>query len=468
MKSKLKKQIIMCMMVGTLSVTSLIPLTAVQAEELKGTEKVEKTADKKDIDKSDKEIAVEPDQGDSEDVKSKSFQKDIVQKRIDLLNLDKEMLILTQELERLNEGLKKEKKLVAKTAELKAKEASLDERWEGFSKRLAIWQVEGTPEENYIDVLLGSENFSDLVSKTFAYQTLLKADKEMVLLLQDEKAKLLKDKEVLETELKLLKEQKTDSLKKEKELAEKKTTMEEELKQLEEKEVERIKEEIRKQEERKRLLLEKQLLAEKIEKENALKESLANEEAIEELRMLSAELGIEYESEFIRPTKGRLTSKFGLRSNPFNGKGFEFHQGIDIANPIGTPISATADGVVVKALASGSGYGHYITLQHDIDGTTFYSVYAHLSVIGVEVGEQVKQGEMIGLMGSTGRSTGPHLHFEIQDAKKVAMNPESVLDKMDKAVPVKEKEKEASVDEKADKDADKKPDKKEVKKEDKK
>ena len=443
--------------------TAMTPF-AVQAEgmEKADTVKVEKEAEKEVVKKKDA-----------------GYRKAIEQKRIDMLNLDKEIMILKQEIDGLNEDLKIEKDLVVKQEELKEKEAALKERWRQFSQTLKSWQLEGTPEDNFIDFILDSESFADMVSKTFVYKTLLKADKTQVENLEKETVKLKEEKKTLEAALASLKVKKTESVKKEKELAKKKATMKKELEKLEEKEVKRLKEEIRKQEERKKQLLAQQLKVKKIKadalklealKAQALKDNPV-EGSLKELRTLTKEmdLGIEYQSAFIRPAEGRLTSPYGWRNNPMGGNGVEFHEGIDIANPIGTPILSTADGVVVKALASHTGYGHYVTVKHDVEGDTFYSVYAHLSIIGVEVGETVKQGEIVGLMGSTGRSTGPHLHFEIQDSKKNPLNPESLIDnsviavekakteKKDKKTPITKKQKEVKVKgEKVDKPKDEK------------
>ena len=112
-----------------------------------------------------------------------------------------------------------------------------------------------------------------------------------------------------------------------------------------------------------------------------------------------------------KPIDGALevTSEFGLRRNPFGGSRYEMHNGIDFRGPTGTPIYATADGVVVTAQHSG-GYGKHVVIDH---GYTYETMYAHLSEIDVQVGDHVKRGTLIGALGSTGRSTGPHLHYEV-------------------------------------------------------
>lgn len=104
-----------------------------------------------------------------------------------------------------------------------------------------------------------------------------------------------------------------------------------------------------------------------------------------------------------------FTSNFGVRYDPFNG-GAAMHSGVDLAGPVGEPIYATADGVVGKAAWWG-GYGNMIDISH---GRGIETRYGHLSKILVKEGQKVKRGDLIALMGSTGRSTGSHLHYEVR------------------------------------------------------
>lgn len=122
---------------------------------------------------------------------------------------------------------------------------------------------------------------------------------------------------------------------------------------------------------------------------------------------------------FIVPTQGRLTSPFGPRTI-FGGSGF--HTGIDLANAIGTPIVAAADGTVSFAGTKGS-YGTLLKLDH---GNGFETYYAHCAKLLVPEGAWVSQGQTIALIGSTGRSTGPHLHFEVRWLGE-ALDPEACL-----------------------------------------
>jgi murein DD-endopeptidase MepM/ murein hydrolase activator NlpD len=119
-----------------------------------------------------------------------------------------------------------------------------------------------------------------------------------------------------------------------------------------------------------------------------------------------------------QPVRGTaLTSGYGVRSDPFRGRA-AMHAGIDLAGPLGTPIYATADGVVGRSEWAG-GYGNLVELDH---GRGIQTRYGHLSRSMVTAGQRVKRGELIALMGSTGRSTGSHLHYEVRIDGK-AVNP---------------------------------------------
>ena len=108
------------------------------------------------------------------------------------------------------------------------------------------------------------------------------------------------------------------------------------------------------------------------------------------------------------PVRGEITAGFGQRLDPFSGEG-AFHSGVDIAAPYGSRVEASADGLVLQAGPS-SGYGNEILIDHGFGLTT---KYGHLSEVYVVVGQKVKRGQAIGAVGMTGRTTGPHLHYEV-------------------------------------------------------
>ncbi len=117
----------------------------------------------------------------------------------------------------------------------------------------------------------------------------------------------------------------------------------------------------------------------------------------------------------------RVTSRFGYRISPVSDSA-GLHTGIDLAADYGTPIYASADGYVLDAMYDNS-YGNYVKIQHP-DG--FVTIYAHCSLLNVKSGETVKQGDVIAKVGSTGASTGNHLHFEMRK-DNIRVNPEYVL-----------------------------------------
>ena len=122
------------------------------------------------------------------------------------------------------------------------------------------------------------------------------------------------------------------------------------------------------------------------------------------------------------PHHGAISSRFGPRHNPFGHGPDEFHHGLDFKGQTGAPITATADGRVVIANRQ-NGYGLVVKIQH---GYGYMTVYGHLSKINVKAGAKVKANDVIGDLGSTGRSTGPHLHYEVR-RHNVALNPEHYL-----------------------------------------
>jgi murein DD-endopeptidase MepM/ murein hydrolase activator NlpD len=112
----------------------------------------------------------------------------------------------------------------------------------------------------------------------------------------------------------------------------------------------------------------------------------------------------------IWPTNGRLTSTFGYRHHPFSGL-LLLHEGLDIANSTWTPIYATADGQV-QVVNNSTNFGNVVKIAHDQTGE-YLTLYAHMQQAAVTQGQVVKRGDLVGYMGSTGRSTGTHLHYEV-------------------------------------------------------
>lgn len=123
------------------------------------------------------------------------------------------------------------------------------------------------------------------------------------------------------------------------------------------------------------------------------------------------------------PIEGQVSSSFGRRSNPFTGNGNRHHNGLDIRGAYGTIVKSTADGKVIFAGYKGD-FGNLIVIDH---GKNYKTMYGHLSQILVKKGQEIKANTFIGKVGSTGRSTGPHLHYEIHKNGKI-INPKNFLE----------------------------------------
>lgn len=110
------------------------------------------------------------------------------------------------------------------------------------------------------------------------------------------------------------------------------------------------------------------------------------------------------------PIKGKITSKYGYRIHPVTGVKSTFHNGIDLAAPIGTAVLSPASGTVINRYSNATG-GNQLIIKHDND---FQSGYAHLKQALVNIGDKVKEGQKVAESGNTGASTGPHLHFTLR------------------------------------------------------
>jgi murein DD-endopeptidase MepM/ murein hydrolase activator NlpD len=126
---------------------------------------------------------------------------------------------------------------------------------------------------------------------------------------------------------------------------------------------------------------------------------------------------------FNAPVEGRISSRFGYRVDPGTKRREAFHRGLDIAAPIGTPVRASSDGTVIMAELNKNGYGNLVVIEHERELVTYYG---HLDKITVTKGQKVAAGEEIGTVGKTGRTTGPHLHFEVRRGG-TAYDPEEYL-----------------------------------------
>ena len=303
------------------------------------------------------------------------------------------LLSSLSELEDLNAKLAQTKtevdrltiELVIKEKELADLENSLKEKTVILNDRIA--SIYKNRQQDVIQLLFESDTFIELFSRLKLMNMIAQRDVKVLNELQEARDKNISIKENIE-ELKDEQKQQKDSIEKLVEDSE-----------IKKREVENI------YTEKKALLgktrANKEALI-KMEKELAAKENEITKK-LEALRHGNAP------GKLLYPTKGVLTSGFGYRISPISGTNM-FHGGIDIGTATGTPVAAAAGGEVLQAEYMG-GYGYSILIYH---GGGFATFYAHLSGFAVSAGSKVKRGQVIGYVGSTGYSTGPHLHFEVR------------------------------------------------------
>ncbi|KQL36715.1 MULTISPECIES: peptidoglycan DD-metalloendopeptidase family protein [Bacillaceae] len=324
-------------------------------------------------------------------------------------------------------------KLKASIVELERK---IEERDKLLKERIRAVQVSGGS-VSYLDVLLGANSFVDFIDRFSAVNTLMEADRTILKEQADDKKQLEEERASLEKKLEEQEESKNKlvnlkaSLDKQK--ASKGTLVDqleaEQSKLLEQKQVmETEYEEVLNisADVQNKIVAEQKRQAERARKIAEEKKRKAAEERKRQQSSSGSSVAIPEVSSgaWTKPANGTFTSGYGYRIHPIYGKG-KMHYGVDFANSTGTPVVSAADGVVSYASPL-STYGNVIMVTHSIDGQTFTSLYAHLSKINVSVGQVVSKGEHIGAIGTTGNSTGPHLHFEIHIGNWEGMTANSV------------------------------------------
>ena len=344
---------------------------------------------------------------------------------------------LSSEIEKAKEEIKKLKEEIAVLQD------KIDQRDELLKERVRALQKNGSI--SYLDVLLGANSFVDFIDRFSAINTLMEADRQIMkeqkadkekleeqqVALENKKQKLESDKKELVNLKNSLNTQKSEknALVDELEAEQKQLVSQQDELEAKYSEAVEISNEINN-----KIIAEQQRqieLARKQEEERKRKAAEAaaakansNGNTTSESSNESGSVPAVSSGSWTRPAAGSLTSPYGYRTI-FGAR--EFHYGIDIANSTGTPIVAAAGGVITYA-APLSSYGNVIIMTNSVDGKIFTTVYAHLSGFNVSVGQSVEKGQQIGRMGSTGRSTGPHLHFEIhtgswQGQKVNSVNP---------------------------------------------
>lgn len=336
-------------------------------------------------------------------------EKDDILKYIE--KLDMELNNLANEIEVLNKDIKKvNKDIEVARVELEAARIAEADQYNTMKKRIKYMYENGST--SYIDVIMQSDDLAELLNHVEYISKITEYDNHLL----DEYTRLKQD--VIDKEAALQK--KHDDLEDLKEeVAYEKETVEKlsvdknkELKKYEEtiKENQALSENYSNKIEEQEEYIEKLLLEEMRRKEEEERRRREEEERKNQQNGDSGSSSNTVSGDFIWPVpaSGRITSVFGNRESPTAGASTN-HKGIDIGAPSGSSIIATMSGEVVTATYSVSA-GNYIMLYH---GDGLYSVYMHCSKLLVSVGDNVNQGDTIGLVGSTGYSTGPHLHFGI-------------------------------------------------------
>lgn len=298
---------------------------------------------------------------------------------------------------------KKNKEIEQIQVEIKELQKKIDQRDDLLKERARAIQANG--EISYIDVLLGAESFVDFIDRFSAVNTLIEADRQIMKEQKEDKRKL----EEQELELKNAK----------KDLESKKVKLNELVKSLNQQEKEKSNLITELEKESKNLAAEKELLQQELEEAVELSKEINDKIAAEQqkyIKQMESSGNTNYKvaaGDWTNPASGYLTSPWGYRTDPVTGEKRKPHYGIDIAQRgANVPIYAAATGVVVHTGYLGT-YGNVVIITHNMGGQIYTTLYAHLKSYSVSPGQTVTKGQRIATMGTTGRSTGQHLHFEV-------------------------------------------------------
>ncbi len=280
-------------------------------------------------------------------------------------------------------------KIAAKEAELQKAEAESKEQYKSYSTRAKMLVERGSI--TYLEVLLNSKSFSDLLSRFSIIKQVVEYDSLRLDELKEIEQEIADIKKELEAEKQVLVDLKANETKQMNSLSAKRAQSQQMIDSLKN---------------------------DKAAFEKALKEQEAAEAAARaEIARLAAaqssgggaKVPSNYSGRMITPASGPITSYYGSRIHPVTGK-LKTHTGMDYGAPYGSNIVAAAAGTVLVSGYNSGGYGNYVVINHGGGVTT---LYAHASSLLVSAGQSVSQGQVIAKVGSTGMSTGPHLHFEV-------------------------------------------------------
>lgn len=339
----------------------------------------------KDLEAEQKEIQAELNKLKG-DMSNKKALQTALQKNID--NLQSQINACNRQISDLDATIVElEEDIAKKTEELEATKYT-------FRQRLRAIYMSGGAQSSAMSILMSAENLEDLLTKTELTKSISAYDSALMNKIVNDMKAIEANKEEIN---RLLAEQETTKAT----LREKKSQYDKQIKEVKDiiSDIDGEMDDLKDQ-------------ADKIE--DAIDEY---EQAIKDAQNVGADQ--KYDGVFSWPCPGyyTITSPYGYRTHPISGK-YKFHKGIDIAGSgiKGKPIVAAADGIVSIATYNTGGYGYYVMVNHGTgsDGKKYVSLYAHMTKYIVKVGQSVKKGQTIGYVGTSGASTGYHLHFEIR------------------------------------------------------
>ncbi len=329
-------------------------------------------------------------------------------------NIDQQIGLLYIEMDNINRQVRTYTELIAANQEeLDAAELTLAELNEKNKERIRAMEEEG--EITFWSVFFKAKSFADLIDRLNMMKEIEQADQRRMNELSEAAAAVVDARNALQAEKDALEESRAALRESQAELDAKRAEAELLLAELnaDKRAMDLLEAEYEDEEAK----LSAEIAAAEVEYTKALKEEEAERKRREEEERKKREEEAAKNPAPSNPSNGtwgrpcswrKLTSPFGYRTHPTTGQ-WKFHNGVDLANDHGTPIYAVRSGTVTVA-TYGSTYGYYVTINH---GDGFSSLYAHMTHYKVSKGQYVEKGQLIGYMGSTGRSTGPHLHFSI-------------------------------------------------------
>lgn len=308
-------------------------------------------------------------------------------------NARERLLEIQARLDSIQEAVERNRvRLARTTAQLEQTKRRLREaqkRLEYHTNMLSerLLAAQRNPDPGFISVVLGAVDFRDLLSRKRFVQRVVEADVDLLEAIERDKAEVERQKAILEERERQQRAILLDLAERQQEALQAEQQQRETMREIEQNraELEAMLEQQERDSERVRAMLE----------------------ALARTPGGRARAVRPWSGDYRLPVRGSLSSRFGMRLHPILGT-YRMHTGVDIAAEYGSPIHASADGVVVHSGWLG-GYGKTVIIDH---GGGISTLYGHCSRLVVSEGQQVKQGQIIGYVGSTGFSTGPHLHFE--------------------------------------------------------